>query len=71
MYRFFKGIPQEVASRPLDELQKMTVAKIFCSMLRNEVMSLHGGEMNDLASCLINRARVGSQVVKANDIPME
>ena len=66
-----KGIPQEVASRPLDELQRMTTDENFCAMLHNEVVSLHGGEVNDFASYLINGTRVGSRVVKGNDIPVE
>ena len=49
----------------------MTVDENFGAMLHNEVMSLHGGEMSDLASGFIHRTRVGCQRIEGNDIPVE
>ena len=66
-----KGIPQEGASRYLDELQRMTADENFCAMLHNEAASLHSGEVNDFAFYPINGTRVGSQMVKGNDSPVE
>lgn len=66
-----KGIPQEIVSRPLNESQRMIADENFCAMLHNQMVSLHGGEVNDFASYLINGTRVGSRMVKGNDIPVE
>ena len=66
-----EGTPPEVVSRPSAESQKIIAGDDLRVKLRNAGLSLRGGGPNDFASCLTNETRVGSQVVKDNDIRVE